>query len=111
MPVNGEITLTFAERMQFAGTGTVIGVLTVFVVLIFLWGVLVVMQKIFNRPVQTKQETVVEQPVSVPVQSQAQPEQDNTQLIAVLTAAVAAVLNTQNAATNFRIKSFRRTKS
>ena len=36
---------------------------------------------------------------------------DDTQLIAVLTAAVAAVLDAQNIQTGFKIKSFRRTKS
>lgn len=101
-------TLTFAERMQNAGIGTVIGVGTVFLILIFLWGLLSLMQKIFDRT--EKPAAKVEE--AAPVQEAAvTATADDTQLIAVLTAAVAAVLDAQNIQTGFKIKSFRRTKS
>lgn len=110
MPLNGGTALTFAERMQHAGTGTVIGVLTVFAILIILWGVLILLQKIFYHPAKPakveKQEATAlsEQPAPAP-------KTDDAQIIAVLTAAVAAMLERQNIGTSFKIKSFRRTKS
>ena len=101
-------TLTFAERMQNAGIGTVIGVGTVFLILIFLWGLLTLMHKVFYRP----EKPAAEVKEATPVQEAAvAAEADDTQLIAVLTAAVAAVLDAQNIQTGFKIKSFRRTKS
>jgi len=96
-------SLTFAERLSHMLTGTVIGVATVFAILIFLWGLLIVMKLVFARA--PKQEKKVEEPA--PVQAAAE---NDTQLIAVLTAAVAMMLEAQNITTGFKIKSFRRTK-
>ncbi len=98
--------LTFAERASHMLTGTVIGILTVFAILIFLWGFLVVMKLIFDR--QPKPKKVEETKTEAVAQTSA--PQNDTQLIAVLTAAVACMLEAQGApATSFKIKSFRRT--
>lgn len=97
--------LTFAERLSHMLTGTVIGVGTVFAILIFLWGLLIVMKFVFT-PRAPKVEKKTEQVATAP----AAPAQDDTQLIAVLTAAVAMMLEAQNVTTGFKIKSFRRTK-
>lgn len=99
-------TLTLAERMQHAGTGTVIGIATVFAVLGLLLIILFMMQYIFSPKKEKKAETIV-QSASQPV---AEVKTDDNEIIAVITAAVAAMLDTKGIKTNFRIKSFRRTK-
>lgn len=93
-------TMTNAERYQEMLVTTVIGVSTVFAILIFLWAFMVVMKFVFNRPAKKKSE-VEEAVVSVK-------NVDDGELIAVLSAAVAAMMGTSG--TKFRIKSFRRTK-
>lgn len=98
--------LTFAERIQHAGTGTVIGVMTVFTILIILWLILVVMQYVFGST--NKKETKAEVVEAVVTQPVAKP--DDTQLIAVITAAITAMFEAQGITTKFRVKSFRRTK-
>ena len=102
--------MTFAERMFEAGTGTVIGVLTVFLVLLILWGFIEIMHVVFTKTTAPKKaKTVVsdaEQKNDIAVQKEA----DSTELIAVLTAAVACMLEANGApGTSFKIKSFRRT--
>lgn len=99
------VDLTFAERLSHMLTGTVIGVATVFAILIFLWGLLVVMKFVFTPRTQ-KTEKKIQEVVAVP----SAPATDDTQLIAVLTAAVAMMMEAQNVTTSFKIKSFRRTK-
>lgn len=102
--------MTFAERMFEAGTGTVIGVLTVFLVLLILWGFIEIMHVVVVKATAPKKsKTAVaetEQKNGVDNQSAA----DSTELIAVLTAAVACMMESQGApVTSFKIKSFRRT--
>lgn len=100
--------MTFAERMTEAGIGTLIGVCTVFVVLILLWAFIEIMHFAVEKSTAPKKpkkqtETPAEQTVS-------EPSADNNELIAVITAAVACMLEAQGVpATNFKIKSFRRT--
>ena len=101
----GGTDMTLAERVPEMITGTAIGIGTVFAILILLWGLLILMKLIFDRQPKPKK---VEEAVNVPVAAPA--AQDDTQIIAVLTAAVACMMETQGApATNFKIKSFRRT--
>lgn len=99
-------TMTLAERMQHAGTGTVIGVATVFAVLGLLLIILFLMQYIFSPKKEKKAETTV-QSVIQPV---AQVKTDDNEIIAVITAAVAAMFDAKGIKTNFKIKSFKRTK-
>ncbi len=97
--------MTLAERVPEMLTGTVIGISTVFAILIFLWGLLIVMKLIFVRQPKPKQVT---ETAPTPVQTAS--VADDTQIVAVLTAAVACMLESQGAPnTSFKIKSFRRT--
>ena len=95
--------LSLAEALKTGGTTTVLGLSIVFAVLIVLMIVLALFKVIFYRQPKTK---------NTPVQSEA-PSQavtddtDEDELIAVLTAPVAASLNTSTY--NLRIKSYRRT--
>lgn len=102
--------MTMAEALQVGLSTTIIGLMIVFVVLIILMGVLMLFNKIFGKP---EKKVTVEQPkpaapVSAPKAEQiaAAAEKSEEELIAVLTAAVAASLNTSTY--NLRIKSYRR---
>ena len=80
----------------------VIGLSTVFIVLAILWGVLELMRVIFTAKSKKPAASV-----PVPVATVATPTQeDDSELIAVLTAAVAASLN--QSTYNLKIKSYRR---
>ncbi len=99
-----------AEALQVGLSTTVIGLLIVFAVLIILMGVLMLFNKIFGK---TEKKAAVEQPkpaapVSAPAVKQvsAPAEESEEELIAILTAAVAASLNTSTY--NLKIKSYRR---
>ena len=82
----------------------IIGYVMVFVVLAILWGVIELMRVILT-PKKPKINEV--KPAEKPVQNVIKEEQvDEGELVAVLTAAVAASLNTSTY--NLRIKSFKR---
>ena len=104
--------LTLAERAPHMITGTIIGIGTVFAILILFWGLLVLMKFIFARqpkPKKTQTSMATQAPEKVQ-NSLAATVADDTQLIAVLTAAVACMMEAQGVpATSFKIKSFRRT--
>lgn len=95
--------------MQYMSQGlpiAIIGYCMVFVVLCFLWGILEIMRLVFapkkknNKPVE---EIIPEKPTEEKIE----PQVDESELVAVLTAAVAASLNTSTY--NLRIKSYKRT--
>ena len=95
------------EALGIGGMVTVVGLAIVFGVLIILMLVLMLFKVIFYKEPkkaetkQPKQEVKAPTPVPAPAQ-----QTDDTELIAVLTAAVAASLNTSTY--NLRIKSYRR---
>ncbi len=84
------------------------GMLVVFAVLILLWASIVIMHKCIALGEKKKEQPVSPQPekntVSVPASVAVEKEEE--ELVAVLTAAVAASLNTSTY--NLKIKSFRR---
>ena len=100
--------VTLSEALSMGGMTTVIGLSIVFGVLVILMLVLILFKVIFYKdPSKQKKETVAE--VSTPVVSEAievKDETDEEELIAILTAAVAASLNTSTY--NLQIKSYRR---
>lgn len=96
--------VSLAEALETGGATTVIGLTIVFSVLIILMIVLMLFKVIFYKEPKTqKTEAVME---AAPVQ-EITDETDEEELIAVLTAAVAASLNTSTY--NLKIKSYRRT--
>ena len=101
--------MTLAEALLEGAKTTVTGLVIVFAVLAILWGVLVLMKKLFykepgkTKPAPTPVEVPVAQPVAAPEPEKSMNEDE---LIAVLTAAVAASLNTSTY--NLQIKSYRR---
>lgn len=99
--------LSLGEALKMGGETTVIGLAIVFSVLIILMIVLMLFKVIFYKdPTKSKKEEVKTEVKTAPVKTDA-PEMDETELIAVLTAAVAASLNTSTY--NLQIKSYRRT--
>ena len=97
--------ITIGEALSTGGETTIIGLTIVFAVLIILMIVLMLFKVIFYREPKTQNEA----PKQEVKASEAAPAKDvdESELIAVLTAAVAASLNTSTY--NLRIKSYRRT--
>lgn len=99
--------MTVQEALAQGLSVTGIGLAIVFSVLIILMLVMMAMKKIFYKePAKAAPAPVKE---SAPVQTTAAAEVDEGELIAVLTAAVAASLNTSTY--NLQIKSYRRVGS
>ena len=103
--------MTIAEALAEGGQTTIIGLSTVFSVLIILMIVITIMKAVFYKkpktaaapePVKAEPEAPAAKTVK-PVKSD---EIDDSELVAVITAAVAASLNTSTY--NLRIKSLRR---
>ena len=94
--------LTISERILFS-EGITLGIITAFAVLLVIVGILigVVVSLTKTKPKRRQEATVEVIPLS---------KNEDSQIIAVLTAAVQAILNEQNVRTSFKIKSFRRTK-
>ena len=102
-----------AKTIEYIWQTPLIGMAMIFVVLSALWGVLAIFKFIFARPAKPTPK-VVEQAVKEP--EVAEPvvveEKNDDELIAVITAAVAAYIESEEpemAQNGFRVVSFRRT--
>ena len=102
-----------AERFALAGQMTLIGMLMIFSVLAILWGVLTIFKFIFAKPAkpvkkveeESKEQDIVEDLPDVVE------ENNDEQLVAVITAAVAAYIESEEPSAfenGFRVVSFRR---
>lgn len=115
--------LTFAERMSYALQGTVTGMVMVFAVLALLWAVIAISKVIFydlpkkkaNKTTENKSVAPSETPkvtVAAPQPAVAVSEADDGELIAVITAAVAAMIESgeykNEFVGGFRVVSFKR---
>lgn len=100
--------MSLGEALAIGGETTVIGLSIVFAVLVILMIVLMLFKAIFYKDPSKKKAAPAETAASVTVPAaDTEKDMDETELIAVLTAAVAASLNTSTY--NLRIKSYRRT--
>ena len=95
--------VTLSDAFSFGGLTAVLGMAIVFSVLVVLMIVLYLFKVIFYK--QPKKQEVTEVPVQETV-VETESEMDDDELVAVLTAAVAASLNTSTY--NLNIKSYRR---
>ena len=109
-------TMGFAERMSYGFQVFVLGLGTVFSVLAILWLALVLF-KVFAYDIPKKRaqkkaaEIKVEEPVVTEEPAEVLPEaesEDDTQLIAVITAAIAAYTSESGSSLPFRVVSFKR---
>ena len=102
-----------AKTIEMMWQTPLFGMAMVFLVLALLWGVLAIFKLIFYKPENKKTKSVEEkkpEPVVEPIP--VVEEQNDDELVAVITAAVAAYIESEepNAAPNgFRVVSFRRT--
>lgn len=121
--------LTAMERLEYALQGMVTGLLTVFAVLALLWGIVSLMKVFFYDIPQKKKkkQEMLAQAVeaSIDDNTDAVPDQvteqtlgqasDDGELLAVITAAVAAMINSgeyaDEFAGGFRVVSFKRNTS
>ena len=103
-----------AEAFKYALEMTLLGMGMIFAVLGILWGVLALFKLIFARPKKEKKtvDTPKEEPAPVVTVAPAAPTAaDDSELIAVLTAAIYAYESEQNPEVpvgNFRVVSYRR---
>lgn len=102
------MTMTLAEALSEGLKTTVVGVTIVFSVLLILMFVMMLMKVIFYKPEKTAKAPKNNAPVAEPAKAEvtADASIDETELVAVLTAAIAACLNTSTY--NLNIKSYRR---
>ncbi len=104
--------MTISESLALGGQTAFVGLATVFAVLIILMLVLAVMKYIFYTVPNKKAQPKAAEAQSVTAEETAEEpesEMDNDELVAVITAAVAASLNTSTY--NLQIKSLRRISS
>lgn len=108
-----------ADAWSYAGQMTLLGMVMVFSVLCALWGVLAIFKLVFARDAKPKKKkslvTAVEHVEKVESPAPAAPvaRQDDGELVAVLTAAVAAYMAAENGVDAsdvgaFRVVSFKR---
>lgn len=105
--MNGKMSL--AEALNVGLSTTVIGLVIVFLVLIILMLVVMAMKYIFAKNPEKSGKTAPETIAVIPSVKADEYEENEEELIAILTAAVAASLNTSTY--NLRIKSYRRIAS
>ena len=105
LEVNPNETMGFLDAFSFGGQTTLIGIATVFSVLIIIWGALSIF-KLFLYDIPNKKKN--EEPV---VEAKVQPvndvKSDNSEIVAVIAAAIAAAEADSNGA-KFKVVSFRR---
>ena len=121
LPTNEELGGFFSkQRIEYAVTVTLQGMLMIFAVLSLLWGVVAVF-KVFLHDIPAKKAAKqaalakavaeVTAPVAEPT-AEAEPEEDEGEIVAAITAAIAAMLQSEEYegqfASGFRVVSFTR---
>ncbi len=120
-PIKDTVGETFGERAGYAGSVTLLGMVTVFAALAVLWGVIELLHRVLNRggkadvPAQPPVKPVAKPAASKasalkPVATTAE-RQNHDDLIAVITAAIAAAMEEEGYTGGFRVVSFRRTQN
>ena len=107
--------ITYGEKILNGLTVVVVGLGGVFSVLAIIWGVLALLKVFFyDMPEKKKAAKIKAAPAPAPVAEapvEAAPEADDTQLIAVITAAIAAyTAESGGGALPFRVVSYKRVR-
>lgn len=116
-PIKDTVGETFGERAGYAGSVTLLGMVAIFAVLTLLWGVIELLHRVLNRGGKTdtpaaKSAVPVVKPAAAPKPVAAAPATKNDdELVAVITAAVAAAMEEEGYTGGFRVVSFRRTQN
>lgn len=100
-----------SERVMLGLQTALIGMGVIFLALIILWAVLSVFKLVFYKPASSTEKEEAPAPEVVPVSEPTQTVAvtDDTELVAVITAAIASM--TGKPTTSFRVVSFRHTAS
>lgn len=103
---------TALEKVFFGLKIAVMGLGTVFAVLLILWLVLSVFQLVFdkNKPVKVTEKKTPAQPVAIAQTTYSSSEEDDTEIIAVLMAAICASSGISDPS-KLRIVSYKRQKT
>ncbi len=107
------------ERLELAGQVFLIGMFMVFAVLALLWGILAIFGKVMTRQKKQADEPAPEAPAEEIAPAVSEPEsaaasvEDDGELIAVITAAVAAAIESDEVLSSrfesgFRVVSFKK---
>ncbi|MEG2574542.1 MAG: OadG family protein [Christensenella sp.] len=99
--------LTLTEKFSIAGETTALGLVVVFVCLILLIAVIMLLSVLLNG--KKKPKSKIEKIVEAPLPQMPIVQVNDDELIAVLTAAVAAIMQNEGTATPFVIRSYKRT--
>ncbi|SCY99718.1 OadG family protein [Alkaliphilus peptidifermentans] len=91
---NGVDNMTLGEKLLASLQVTLLGVFIVFIALMMLYFIIRIMDKLVNKPVKAKQQTQAIETQPVVVETIEEDTIDDTELVAVITAAVAASLQT-----------------
>lgn len=87
-------TMTLGEKLMASLQVTLLGVFIVFLALALLFVFVSAMKAVFNKPTKAKQKDVVKVVEAPAVEVVVEETMDDTELVAVITAAVAASLET-----------------
>lgn len=105
-----DVSMSFGERAAYSGRMVLIGLGTVFIALSILWGLLALFHLIVGK-LEKKKEAA--SPAPTDALASAPTEADDGELVAVITAAIAATLADEHGgeAPAFRVVSFRKLRS
>ena len=106
----GATDMTLQERISYAGTVTLLGMLVIFSVLSIVWLAIVLMRTVlsrFEKEPAKKDLPAPSAPVSEAPSAVNQPATDDGAILAAITAAIAVVWESEHPNTGFRVVSYR----
>ena len=106
----GATDMTLPERISYAGTLTLLGMLVIFAVLSIVWLAIVLMRAVlsrFEKEPAKKDLPAPSAPVSEAPSAVNQPVTDDGAILAAITAAIAVVWESEHPNTGFRVVSYR----
>ena len=106
----GATDMTLPERISYAGTLTLLGMLVIFAVLSIVWLAIVLMRAVlsrFEKEPAKKDLPAPSAPVSEAPSAVNQPATDDGAILAAITAAIAVVWESEHPNTGFRVVSYR----
>ena len=106
----GATDMTLPERISYAGTVTLLGMLVIFSVLSIVWLAIVLMRAVLSRfeKEPAKQDLPAPSaPVAEAPSAVNQPATDDGAILAAITAAIAVVWESEHPNTGFRVVSYR----
>ena len=111
------LSMSFGDRVAYAGRMTLIGMLTIFLALSILWGALALFRVVLAAAQKRKAAKADpapkgQEPTLAPAPVLSDHSHNEQEIVAAITAAISAMLAEENGGTvqGFRVVSFRRTR-